>query len=145
MATETLHYENARQAQQLFNNEPKNLHTLEAELGVKATSREGWIKLEGEEEAIQRARKIFQFLEASIKNGGNVRNRDFAYAVSVMKENGADALRGLGEQRIHTSNRKAAVLPKTLGQKAYVDAIRAHDVTFGIGPAGTGKTYLAMA
>ena len=51
MATETLHFENARFAQQLFNNEPRNLQSLESELGVKATAREGWIKLEGEADA----------------------------------------------------------------------------------------------
>ena len=56
MATETLHFENARVAQQLFNNEPRNLQSLETELGVKATSREGWIKLEGPADAIERAK-----------------------------------------------------------------------------------------
>ena len=56
MATETLHYENARFAQQLFNHEPRNLQALETELGVKATAREGWIKLDGTAEAVERWR-----------------------------------------------------------------------------------------
>jgi phosphate starvation-inducible protein PhoH len=56
VATETLHFENARAAQQLFNHEPRNLQSLETELGVKATAREGWIKLEGEADAIERAK-----------------------------------------------------------------------------------------
>ena len=59
MPSETLHFENARFAQQLFNNDTRNLQTLEQELGVKATSREGWIKLEGEAEAVERAKQLF--------------------------------------------------------------------------------------
>jgi phosphate starvation-inducible PhoH-like protein len=88
---------------------------------------------------------MFHVLEKSLKEGGVVRNREFAQALSVVKNDGVAALSNLLAERITTSPRKAAVLPKTVGQKKYVDAIRAHDVTFGIGPAGTGKTYLAMA
>ena len=145
MSSETLHFENARLAQQLFSNEPRNLLLLESELGVKATAREGWIKLEGTPAAIERARQLFQNLENSIKAGSVVRSREFAYALDVMKNEGADTLKELFTERIHTSTKKAHVTPKTLGQKKYVEAIKAHDITFGIGPAGTGKTYLAMA
>jgi phosphate starvation-inducible protein PhoH and related proteins len=74
-----------------------------------------------------------------------LRNRDFAYALNVMKHDGADALKGLFAERILTSPRKATVTPKTTGQKRYVEAIRQFDVTLGLGPAGTGKTYLAVA
>ena len=63
MASETLHFENARAAQQLFNHEPRNLQSLETELGVKATAREGWIKLEGPADAIERAKQLFVSLE----------------------------------------------------------------------------------
>ena len=145
MPTETLHFENPRLAQQLFNHEPRNLQALEQELAVKAVAREEWIKLEGEMEDIARAREMFRILEKSVQAGGVVRNREFAQALNVVKNEGVAALRNLLAERIVTSPRKAAVLPKTIGQKKYVDAIRAHDVTFGIGPAGTGKTYLAMA
>ena len=145
MPTETVHFENPRLAQQLFNHEPRNLQALETELAVKAVAREDWIKLEGAVEDIARARDMFHLLEKSLKAGGVVRNREFAQALSVVKNDGVAALRTLLAERILTSPRKAAVLPKTIGQKKYVDAIRAHDVTFGIGPAGTGKTYLAMA
>ena len=69
MASETLHYESARLAQQLFNNDIHNLRALEDELGVKATAREGWIKLEGQPEAIERAKEMFQLLETSIRSG----------------------------------------------------------------------------
>src|SRR5438105_5317179 len=145
MAFETLHFENARQAQQLFNNDPRNLQALEAQLEVKATARDGWIKLEGSTEAVERAKQMFQLLESSLRSGSPVRNREFAYALNVVKHEGASALKSLFDERIQTSTKKVAVTPKTVGQKKYVDAIRQHDVTFGIGPAGTGKTYLAMA
>ena len=145
MATETLHFENARLAQQLFNNDPKNLHALESDLNVKATSREGWIKLDGATEDIQRAKQLFQLLEGLIQSGTPVRSREFAQALNVVKNEGVDALKSLYSEKIQTSSKKAAVVPRTLGQKQYVEAIRTHDVTFGVGPAGTGKTYLAMA
>ncbi len=145
MATETLHFENARVAQQLFANDPHNLDTLESALGVKTTSREGWIKLDGAAEDVARAKNLFQLLENSLRTGGTIRARDFAQAVNVVKNEGTDALRDIYAERINTSPRKPSVTPKTTGQRKYVQAIRAHDVTFGIGPAGTGKTYLAMA
>jgi phosphate starvation-inducible PhoH-like protein len=145
MASETLHYETARHAQQLFNSDPKNLKLMEDELGVKATSREGWIKLEGEPERIDRAKQVFQYLEGTIKAGAPVRNREFAYAINVARHDGPEALQQLSEQRIQTSNRKTTVTPKTVGQKRYIEMIRDHDVTLGVGPAGTGKTYLAVA
>lgn len=145
MPTETLHFENDRLAQQLFNNDPKNLQALSDELSVKAVSRENWIKLDGKAEDIERAKQMFQLLETSVQNGGTVRNREFAQAISVVKNEGVSALRSLYTDRIVTSTRRAPVAPKTVGQKKYVDTIRKHDVTFGIGPAGTGKTFLAMA
>src|SRR5438093_4224707 len=145
MACETLQFENARQAQQLFNNDPRNLQALEEQLAVKATAREGWIKLEGAAEAVDRAKQMFQLLESSLKSGSPVRSREFAYALDVVKHEGASALKSLFDERIQTSTRKAVVTPKTVGQKKYLEAIRQHDVTLAVGPAGTGKTYLAMA
>ena len=145
MAVETLHFENARLAQQLFNNDLRNLQAVEDQLGVKATSREGWIKLEGQPDAIDRATQLFLLLEDLLKSGSAVRNREFTHALTVVSHEGVAALKDILSERIQTSAKKASVTPKTLGQKRYVDAIRHHDVTFGIGPAGTGKTYLAMA
>jgi len=145
MHTETLHFETARFAQQLFNNDPQNLRAMEGELGVKATAREGWIKLEGSVEGVDRAKQLFRLLESSLKAGTPVRNREFAQAINIVKNEGVSALKDLYSERIHTSTKKANVTPKTTGQKRYIEAIRNHDVTFGIGPAGTGKTYLAMA
>jgi phosphate starvation-inducible PhoH-like protein len=145
MATETLHFENARFAQQLLNNDMQNLHALEQLLGIKATTRDDWIKIEGPEEALDRAKQLFQVLEASAKSGHPLRGRDFAHALSVVQNEGVSALKELYADRIQTSQKKANIVPKTPGQKQYIEAIRGHDVTLGIGPAGTGKTYLAMA
>jgi phosphate starvation-inducible PhoH-like protein len=145
MPTETLHFENARVAQQLFDNNSQNLRALEENLGVKATAREGWIKLEGPTEGIERAKQMFELLESSLKAGATVRTREFSHALNVVANEGVSALRDLYSERIQTSARKANVTPKTSGQKAYVEAIRNHDITFGSGPAGTGKTYLAVA
>jgi phosphate starvation-inducible PhoH-like protein len=145
MPTETLHFENARLAQQLYSNDTRNLQALEEQLGVKATSREGWIKLEGQADALERARQLFVLLEDSLKSGAPVRTREFSHALNVVKQEGIGALRDLMSDRIQTSDKKASVTPKTLGQRKYLEAIRHHDVTFGVGPAGTGKTYLAVA
>jgi len=145
MPTETLHFENARVAQQLFNHEPRNLQTLEAELGIKATAREGWIKLEGSADGLERAKQLFVSLENLLKAGSPVRNREFAHSLSVVKHEGAATLKDLVSDRIITHDKKPGVTAKTVGQKKYLDAIRKYDVTFGVGPAGTGKTYLAVA
>ncbi len=145
MATETLHFENARAAQQLFNHEPRNLQSLETELGVKATSREGWIKLEGQADAIERAKHLFVSLETLLKAGTPVRNREFTHALNIVKHEGVETLKDLVSDRVVTHDRIPGVTAKTVGQKKYLDAIRQHDVTFGVGPAGTGKTYLAVA
>ncbi len=145
MASVTLDFDNAREAQQLFDNNPKNLRLLNEAFGVNATARDGWIKLEGEEVAITKARQVFDALREQLDAGNRPRLREFLKTIEIISENGHDALRSLNEQRITTSPRKPQVVPKTLGQKNYLQAITAHDITFGIGPAGTGKTYLAMA
>jgi len=143
--TETLHYENARFAQQLFNHEPRNLQALETELGVKATAREGWIKLDGPAEDIERAKQLFSSLQNMLQAGSSVKNREFAHALNVVKHEGASTLKEMVNDRVQTHERKPGVTAKTVGQKKYLEAIRKHDITFGIGPAGTGKTYLAVA
>jgi len=145
MAVENLHFENARVAQQLYDSDSRNLQSLDATLGVKATCRDGWIRLEGGEEPVGRAKQLFLLLESSVKAGVPVRSREFQHALGVVQQEGVSTLRELMSDRIITSERKPGLTAKTVGQKRYVDAIRKHDVTFGIGPAGTGKTYLAVA
>lgn len=145
MPEETLHFDNARLAQQLFNNDTANLHSLEKALQLTVTARDGWIRLTGEDEQVGRAKALFRSLEETLKSGGHVRSQDFASALAVICEDGPDALQSLHANRITTSCKKLPVAPKTVGQNKYIEAIRKNDVTLGIGPAGTGKTYLAMA
>tara|TARA_B100000676_G_scaffold207648_1_gene203834 strand:- start:410 stop:1366 length:957 start_codon:yes stop_codon:yes gene_type:complete len=145
MATVTLQYESARQAQQLFDNNPANLRLLREELEIQATSRDGWIKLEGDDDNLAQAQDVFASLKDQLDTGQRPRQRDLVKAIQTVKEDGGEALRGLKSQTITTSPRKPSVIPKTVGQKEYIQAITTHDITFGVGPAGTGKTYLAMA
>ena len=144
MPTETLHFENARSVQQILGND-QNLRAIEQSLGVKATSRDGWIKLDGTSESIERAKQLFQVMENAARSGTPIRARDFSHAIEIVEQDGIGALQDLYSHRIQTSLKKPQVTPKTAGQKHYIEAILKHDVTFGIGPAGTGKTYLAMA
>lgn len=145
MATATLHFENDRLAQQLYNNDPRNLDALKTQLGVQATVRDGWIKLDGAADAVERAKHLFASLEDALKAGAHVRNREFTHALQVVQHEGVSTLQDLMRDRVQTHEKKPGVTAKTVGQKKYLDAIRNHDITFGIGPAGTGKTYLAVA
>jgi len=145
MTTETLHFESARAAQQVFGGDEKSLRLLEQQLGVKTTVRDGMVRLEGEIGAVARAKKVFAVLENQLKLGQPPRPRDFAHALQIVVQDGSEALESLFSNTVATSTKKVTVYPKTLGQRKYLDAIREHDVTFGVGPAGTGKTYLAMA
>ena len=113
-------------------------------MSVKATNRDGWIKLDGDEADVARATGLFQSLEGALKAGVAIRNRDFSYALNTVLNDGPEALEGLYSITLQTSARKPVVHPKTIGQKRYIEAIQNHDVTFGTGPAGTGKTFLAM-
>jgi phosphate starvation-inducible PhoH-like protein len=145
MITETLQFESARTAQLLFHNDPRNLKAVEEQLGIRVTARDDWIRLEGDAPSVERAKQMFQLLEASIQAGSAVRSREFQQALNVARHDGVATLRSLYSERLQTSSKKSPVSPKTLGQKQYLEAIRKHDITFGIGPAGTGKTYLAVA
>jgi phosphate starvation-inducible PhoH-like protein len=146
METITLEFENARTAQALHGGDPKLLHDLEARLHVRATARDGWIRLEGEKPALNRARHVFDQLHAAVKRGIAIHRHEFHHALeSAAGDGAAESLTSLIETRIQCSPRKPAVVPRTAGQKAYVQAILGHDITFGVGPAGTGKTFLAVA
>ena len=146
METLTLEFENARIAQSLYGGDPKLLKDLEARLGVRSTARDGWIRLEGEKPALDRARNVFDQLHNATKQGLSVHRHEFLQALDSVAPNAtAEPLSSLIETKIHCSPRKPPVVPRTAGQKAYLQAIQSHDITFGIGPAGTGKTYLAVA
>jgi len=145
MSETTYYFENIRLAQQLFHGSIPNLKALETQFDIKTVARDNWIKIEGEPAAIERVEKILQLIEDSVKNGIIVRASDFSHAIKVAEQDGLESLRTLQASRIYTSARKPVIIPKTLGQRQYVELIRQNDITFGVGPAGTGKTYLAMA
>src|SRR5258708_38874458 len=119
MSTETLHFDNARVAQQLYNNDARNLQALDHHLGVKATCRDGWIRLDGDAEGLNQAKQLFLLLESSLKAGAPVRNRDFSHALHIAKHERVAALREMLSDRIQTSEKKSAVTAKTVGQKRY--------------------------
>ena len=143
--TRTLQFENARALQSLYANDLKLLKTLEDSLGVKVTTREGWVKLEGEPARIDKAQRGFDQLEQARQKGVDIHKHEFSYALDSVNEARPDNLSDVVETKIVTSSRKPPVVARTLGQRNYVEAIQKNDVVFGIGPAGTGKTYLAVA
>ena len=146
METLTLEFENARIAQSLYAGDPKLLKDLEARLEVRTTARDGWIRFEGEKPAIDRARSVFDQLQTAAKQGVSIQRQEFLQALDSVSPNAsAEPLSSLIETKIHCSPRKPPVVPRTAGQKAYLQSIQSHDITFGVGPAGTGKTYLAVA
>ena len=144
-ATRTLQFESARALQSLYANDLKLLKTLEDSLGVKVTTREGWVKLEGEAEGIDKAQRVFDQLEEARQKGVDIHKHEFSYALNSVTESRDDNIGEVVSTKIVTSARKPPIVARSAGQRAYVEAIQKHDVVFGLGPAGTGKTYLAVA
>ena len=143
--TRTLQFDSPRSVQSLYANDLKLLKTLEDSLGVKVTTREGWVKLEGETAQVDRAQRVFEQLEQARQKGVDIHKHEFSYALNSVAESRADNLNDVVDVKIVTSSRKAPIVARTLGQRNYVEAIQKNDIVFGIGPAGTGKTYLAVA
>jgi phosphate starvation-inducible PhoH-like protein len=113
---------------------------------VRVTTREGWLRVEGEPERIEQTRRVFNQLERARQNGVTIRRHEFLYALRSVAGNEAETgLDELSDTRILCSSKRPPIIPKTAGQRAYIHAIRNCDMVFGVGPAGTGKTYLAMA
>ena len=143
--TRTLQFESPRAVQSLYAHDLKLLKTLEDSLGVKVTTREGWVKLEGEPPQLDRAQRVFEQLEQARQKGIDIQKHEFNYALNSVAESRADNLNDLVDVKIVTSSRKPPIVARTLGQRNYVEAIQKNDIVFGVGPAGTGKTYLAVA
>src|SRR5947209_7539182 len=143
--TRTLHFDSARQLQSLYANDLQLLKRMEDSLGVKVTTREGWVKIEGEPEKIEKAERVFNQLEEAQKKGVPIQKHEFQYALNSVTESRDDNLADAVSMKITTSPRKAPIVARSAGQKSYLEAIDKHDIVFGIGPAGTGKTYLAVA
>ncbi len=118
---------------------------IEKAFGTTVVERDGAIKILGDLPAAQRTGEVINELYELSRRGNTITQQQVMYSVEMHEENINDSLIVADESLIcHTMNGKP-VKPKTLGQKAYVDAIRNNMIVFGLGPAGTGKTYLAMA
>ena len=146
--SETLQFENARTVQALFANDLKLLKRLESSLQVKVTTRDAWVRLEGNPGQVERAKRMFQQLERARLRGMEIRQHEFNYALRSVREEGHEppsALDDLASTQVFCSPHRSPVVPKTEGQRAYIRAIQEYDMVFGVGAAGTGKTFLAMA
>src|SRR3954447_17447656 len=141
----TLQFESARALEALYGGDLKLLKSLEDSLGVKVTTREGWVKIEGEPERLDKAQRVFNQLEEAQKKGVAIQKHEFQYALSSVNEARGDNLADAVSMKITTSPRKPPIVARSAGQKNYLEAIDKHDIVFEIGPAGTGKTYLAVA
>ena len=129
----------------IFGEFDHNINIIERSLGVDVVNRGDVIKLIGDKGAVTAAENVLLELFSLSKRGNNISEQNVRYALSLKENLSSHPLVKIDEEVIcHTVNGKP-VKPKTLGQKNYVDAIKKQMVVFGIGPAGTGKTYLAMA
>ncbi len=145
MATKTLHFPSPRHLHQLYAGREDNLAFIEKHLGVTLVTREDWLKIDGPDDAIARLETLFGFLNEARAQGVSIRTPDLTRFAETVARGEADQLRELfGKPLVIATNRKT-IVPKTLGQKLYLQSIQKHPLVFGIGPAGTGKTYLAMA
>ena len=140
-----LEYETAPFLQSLFANDSRELGYLEERLEVRTVTRDGWILIVGGEDRVEDARRVFSDLEQAKRGGAEIAARDFRLAVDVVANGGETGVTELSEVRLLGFRGRRPVVPKTPRQLEYLREIEANDVCFGLGPAGTGKTYLAMA
>ena len=123
----------------------EHLKLLERRTGAKISNRGTTFTVIGEEPSAQLAEKVIRELYGLLRAGYPLYPEDVEQAAKVLASRKDVSLRDIFLDTVYISARNRVVAPKGLGQKRYIDAIRSHDITFGIGPAGTGKTYLAMA
>jgi len=131
--------------QKIFGMNDAYVKKLENDFHVTVVDRNGSVVITGEENAAQKVNSILNQLTILSERGNEIEEQSVDYAITMGKEENEEVLTEIDSDCIcHTVNGKA-IKPKTLGQKKYVDAIRNNMIVFGLGPAGTGKTYLAMA
>lgn len=146
MPVETLTYETPQFLQKLIGNDLGSLRLIGEAFGVAVTSREGWVRIEGGQDQVDAAREVFIQLERVRRQGGEISPGIVRLVVeSVLRETGDAPAEAIMQLKLLGSGKRPAVLAKTRSQIAYVQSMRECEVVFGVGPAGTGKTYLAMA
>lgn len=129
----------------LFGEFDKNIRLIESELTVQIISREGVFKIIGEEENAEKAFEVLTNLEIVAENSDELTEQDIRYAVAMAQDGIKYNAAELGDNYVCITASGKPIRAKTVGQKKYIELIRENTVVFGIGPAGTGKTYLAVA
>lgn len=129
----------------LFGQQNRHLRQIERLTGVRVSSKGNSALLEGTELGVRLVARLLEQLTCLLQSGFPLRPADIEYADRILRTDPTARLADIFLDTLVTSSRNRAIAPKTLAQKQYADAMRTNDVVFGIGPAGTGKTYLAMA
>jgi phosphate starvation-inducible PhoH-like protein len=132
-------------ARQLFGERNTNLQKIAKIIDVAINARGNTVFIAGDEIAAELAAKVLSQLYGLLKEGYPIHPNDIDFAINVLSADDRADLKAIFLDRVFITSKKTAVTPKSLTQKEYIDAIRKYDIVFGIGPAGTGKTYLAMA
>ena len=135
----------AKHMQNLFGYNDRQIKKIERDLKVSVVDRDGMIKIIGDDIAVNKASKLMEEMLELSKRGNIIQDQNMDYAITMSINNEEDGLLEYDNDCICHTMQGKPVKPKTMGQKKYVDAIRDNMVVFGLGPAGTGKTYLAMA
>lgn len=112
---------------------------------MKLVTREDWLKIEGRAEPVARAESLFNFLNTARSQGMTIRTPDFHRITDGFARGEGEQMQALIDDPLVIATNRKSIVPKTLGQKLYLQSMLAHPIVFGVGPAGTGKTYLAMA
>ena len=129
----------------LFGSFDANVRLLEKSLGVKISGRDNIIRLNGGEDEVEKAEEVIGALMRILAKGETLDEQKILYAIEMVQESGGYDPRLLGDDCIAVNTRGTPIRTKTLGQKKYVEQMQENTIVFGIGPAGTGKTYLAVA
>ncbi|KHE72838.1 PhoH family protein [Halobacillus sp. BBL2006] len=144
LKTIDIQLDNTTEALALFGTEDRNLKQIEEQLKVTIISRGEQVRVSGPAEHVQLVEGILMSVLAIIRKGLTITERDVVYAVELAKKGKINQFEALFEDEITRNTKGKSIRVKTLGQRSYVSAIKKNDLVFGIGPAGTGKTYLAV-
>ena len=145
MIEQTVSIERMEDAIDIFGSFDENIRLIEQELGVRVVSRDGQVKISGEEELVDQAAKVIRGLLSLSARGEAIHEQNVRYLIQLVKSGNEDKIQTLAADVLCVTAKGKPIKAKTMGQKKYVDAIRKHTITLGVGPAGTGKTYLAVA
>lgn len=129
----------------LFGSFDENMKLLEKSLNVTVAPRDNTLQIKGEEENVEKAGEVINLLMQILARGERIDTQKILYAITMVQENGGIDLKMMGDDVVAINVKGNPIKTKTLGQKKYTDAIKNNTIVFGIGPAGTGKTYLAVA